>query len=222
MGKNRDIVIAGLITLSIVGAMYYFMFRKKIVMSNKKLSLGKGYKNKKDIILSMPDTKMKEYPLLVVFGGMAYATPEWMYSKIPKDVLYNAIVVIADYETSFTDVKKKYEEYFLKNDIRIKDTSLFGFSAGGLQVQKAYSPDFRLVGMIDSSVSNENSLKKYSDNVILSMNIYNWSTTYDNYKTRYANLKDSIVKGGGKVEDTKKPHADFPNYFFETYKKNII
>lgn len=218
MQKNKDIVIAGLVTLSLIGGMYYLFFRKKTIMSNKKLSLGNS------VIVSVPDTKMSKYPLLVIFGGISYATPEWMYSKIPKDILYKSIVVIAPYNLSYDTVKKKYEDFFAKNNILIKDTSLFGFSAGGLQVQKAYSPDFKLVGMIDPSLRPEYASKKYDKNVILSMNLGNWAGVFSSfdYKKEYANLKDSIAKSGGTVEDIKKPHGDFPNYFFEKYKQKII
>lgn len=187
------------------------------VMSYTKKTLANG------IIVTVPDTKFAKYDLVVVFGGMHYANPEWMLQQIPEELLYSNIFVIAPYTVSFVKLKPIYESYFATNKIQIADKSIMGFSAGGINVHEAYSPEWKFVGLIDPSTRVDYGNRSYGKNTFMSYNIKNWAgvfKTFD-YKAVYPKVEQSIKNSGGFTENISNTHADFPKYFMQKFSKQI-
>jgi hypothetical protein len=212
-----------LITLaSLATATYlFFLFRKK---SKTKTNMSNIKSISGGLILSVPSTKNDNYPLLVMFSGISYATPEWLYKQIPLSVLYNAVVIIAPYSKSYESIKPAIASFISKNNLQISSTSLFGFSAGGLQVQKAYSPSFKFVGMIDPSIRPEYATKAYTSNVALMYNLQNWAGVFKSfdYKKAYASLESNIAQSGGHAENIVEKHPNFPKLFFDKYQEKFM
>ena len=107
-----------------------------------------------------------------------------------------------------------------KNKLLIKNTSVIGFSAGGLNVQKAYNKNFKFIGLIDPSTRAENVKKDYGNNVKMFYNDANWGG-YPQIKSVLPNLADAINKLGGDAEKVNLQHSKIPSYFFNKYKDDI-
>ena len=68
--------------------------------------------------------------VLVVFGGINYATPDWMNSQIPTNIKDNKTIIIKSYNT---DIEEVIEEL---NELNYNNLEVVGFSAGGRNVFK--------------------------------------------------------------------------------------
>ena len=158
-----------------------------------------------------------KYDLVIIFGGMYYATPEWMFSQIPTDGLYKNIVVIAPYTMSFDKAKSIYEPAL--KDYKLKSTSVMGFSAGGLQVQANYSPTWKTAGLIDPSTKSQYLELPFSDNVKMIYNNANWTGNLAGIGTVQTQLEPKIKNKGGYAEKVSIAHEKIPKYFFEKFLK---
>jgi len=207
---KESIIIAGALTvLAFFIVKRFFKSEPQIIKSNTKKVLSDG------VIISIPETKFTKYDLIIIFGGMYYANPEWMYKQIPKEGLYKNIVVIAPYTMSFERAKAIYEPA-LKN-YNIKSTSVMGFSAGGLQVQKNYSPSWKIAGLIDPSTKSQYLELPFSDNVKMIYNNANWGGNLAGIGTVQTKLEPIIKKKGGFAEKVNIAHESIPKYFFEKF-----
>jgi hypothetical protein len=222
--KNKNWIIIGSVamTLSIIG---YFMFKKDDEDSESEdvdINEGNTTEKKSGLIFSKPVTKFK-YPLIYVFGGIEYANPDWMLKQVPSYLLSRAFVVFAPYTSSFDSVKKATEKYLSDNDIEInpKKISITGFSAGGLNVQKALSNDFKLVGLIDPSTRSEYLNLPFSNNAVMSYNDSNW-TGYPSIRATLPKLDKVINDSSGIGEKVNLGHSAIPKYFFNKYKSKMI
>ena len=99
------------------------------------------------------------HTVLVVFGGINYATPEWMDSQIPTHVIDNRTVIIKSYNT---DVEEVIEEL---NELNYDNLEVVGFSAGGRNVFKlAKKIRIDLLGLVDPTVPRSWSLEGFPSN----------------------------------------------------------
>ena len=215
--KNRDKI---LIT-SAVAVLVFFIYKefikketeegnsKEEVKSNTKKTLSSG------VILSIPDTKYKKYNLVIIFGGMYYANPEWMYKQIPSEGLYKNILVIAPYTMNYETAKSIFEPEI--KDLKIDSISVMGFSAGALQVQKNYSPSWKVAGLIDPSTRTEYLNLPFSSNVKMVYNDANWGGKLAGIGTVQTKLEPKIKEKNGYAEKVSIAHENIPKYFFDKF-----
>lgn len=151
------------------------------------------------------------HTVLVVFGGINYATPEWMDSQIPTHVIDNRTVIIKSYNT---DVEEVIEEL---NELNYDNLEVVGFSAGGRNVFKlAKKIRIDLLGLVDPTVPRSWSLEGFPSNSILFFNNDNWNY-YPDIKERQIELKEVMLDNGMMVVEEELNHKDFPKVFFEEY-----
>jgi len=219
--ETKNILIVTAVTLGI-GTLFYLLFRRKesetsinYIMGNTTEQLGNS------IILSLPKTKLESYPLIYVFGGIDYANPKWMLSKTPMDILAKSIVAFVPYTVPFTNANAEVSKYLDKNKIKTKSQSIIGFSAGGLNVQRAMNNNFKFIGLIDPSTRSEYLNLPFGNNIFMVYNDSNWGG-YPSIKSVLPKLDEKINSSGGIAERVKLRHADIPNYFFDKFKEKII
>lgn len=183
---------------------------------------GNTIQKKSNLIFSKPASDFK-YPLVYVFGGIDYANPDWMLKQVPSYLLSRAFIVFAPYTSSFDSVKKATEKYLSDNDIEINPNkiSITGFSAGGLNVQRAYDNNFKLVGLIDPSTRAEYLNIPFTDNTKIVYNDSNW-TGYPNIRATLPQLDKVIAQKGGESQKVNLGHSSIPKYFFDNFKNKII
>src|SRR3989339_467139 len=100
--KKIIIVFFGILILKVA------LTKKTIIPNNKTYNIG-------ELIISIPETEMDSYPVVYVFGGINYATPEWMFSQVPKELLYNTICVFCLYKKSVINAVSEASDFFSKN-----------------------------------------------------------------------------------------------------------
>lgn len=162
--------------------------------------------------------KSIEKSVIFLFGGLHYANTEWMFSQVPSTLLLKHTFVIISHNTSFKTAYNAFQK-FLKRSLKNKEIILIGFSAGAKQVQKIYSPDFKLVGLIDPS-TNINLSKRYSKNTILSYNYSNWNNI-PSVQNELPILQQRIDTAKGITENIDLEHKKFVKYFFKKFICNL-
>jgi len=149
----------------------------------------------------------------VVFGGMSYATPEWMKSQwVAAGLPVDRAVFLAYTSTELANVKKS-------NTI----DKIVGFSAGGTDVWDEImtnSSDYVFMGLIDPSTS-QSVFEKYKDGGLPSQvkslsNSANWSGENAKIGVRLKKLEDN-----GVLTKTSSSHKSIPLEFFKKYKTNL-
>ena len=111
MNKDvKNILIVTAVTLGTFG-LFYLVLRKKKPNSDSDINYIMDNKTEKvgSLIFSTPATKLETYPLIFIFGGINYATPSWMLSQTPKDILAKAIIVFVPYTTSYSSATNRYQ-----------------------------------------------------------------------------------------------------------------
>ena len=218
--KNK-FIIGGAIALAIVSIIVYKTRpRKKDSTMEEDFKLGNTTSKEGDLIFSMPISKFKEYPIVIVFGGISFATPTWIMNEVPKELLSKAIFVFAPYTMSYDTVSSKLNDFIAKNKLLIKDISVIGFSAGALNVQKANRKSFKFIGLIDPSTRSEYVSLPFTNNVKMVYNDANWGTL-PKIKEALPKLAQSVKNAGGDSEKVALAHAKIPSYFFNKYKDQI-
>ena len=205
MNKTLKIVsvVAGLVVIGLL----VFAFRPQ---GNDVIRLG-------DLIISKPKGKFN-YKVMIVWGGLDYANPDWMLSQTPRKVLDGYLLIFAPYNKDMAKIKDKVLPYFDNENINVSNWSLVGFSAGAKQVQKNYSVEYKFVGLIDPSTDSNLANKSYGANTIMTYDIDNWSS-YKSIKGALPILAQNVSSGGGYSENIDQSHKDFVRYFFN---KHII
>tara|TARA_R110001583_G_scaffold57533_1_gene172140 strand:- start:20 stop:523 length:504 start_codon:yes stop_codon:yes gene_type:complete len=153
-----------------------------------------------------------ENTALVVFGGINYATPEWMESQMPTDMI-NDNTIIKSFDTNIDEVIDEL------NELEYNDLQVVGFSAGGYNVFKlAKKVDIDFLGLIDPAIPTDWSLDGFpsGNNSILFFNNDNWGG-YPGIKERQEDLAEEMEDKGMKVVEEDLNHKDFPTVFFEIY-----
>jgi hypothetical protein len=211
--------IGGGITLLIVAIIIYKASRKKedkIIMEE-----GNNLETIGTFIYSYPKTKLETYSLVIVFGGINYANPKWMLNETPKNLLSKAIFVFVPYTTSYVDAKKQIDNQLSTKGIKVGGISVMGFSAGGLNVQKAPQNAFKFIGLIDPSTRSEYVSLPFTNNVKMVYNDANWGSL-PKIKDILPKLAQSVKNSGGDSEKVSLSHAKIPAYFFNKYKDQIV
>lgn len=141
---------------------------------------------------------------LIIWGGMHYATPDWMDKQIPEWMWSRYEIIIYPYGTPLPTY---YDP---------KTTGLIGFSAGGLDVLKNYKKDYAFIGLIDPSTREKFVNLDYGPNTYMMYNQKNWGTS-NKFMTSVGN---KINLCGGTAVSLPMKHKDIPAHFFNTYFKN--
>lgn len=169
-----------------------------------------------NLIVSIPTSNSTSYPMLIVFGGIDYATHIWMYNQINATILSKYVVVTANYINQFGGVKQKADEFVASKNIKTTTVSITGFSAGALSIQDVYAPNFSLVGLIDPSTRSKYQSVSYGANTVMVYNDSNWGG-YPEIKALLPPLSNKIRAGGGIGEQVSLQHNQIPKYFFDKY-----
>jgi len=209
--KNKLVYVSILVTCALV----YIAFKiKKTIPApvtnateSKKITIG-------NTIISFPISVEKTYDIFYVFGGMDYATPNWMYKQIPEELFLNKIFVIAPYTKSFSETKKTLEDFLKKNSFKANKISIAGFSAGALNVQDNYNKSYEFVGLIDPSNRVSHLNINFGKNVYMFYNPNNWGY-YPRIKSDMVKIAQNIKNSGGYTELVSLSHPNIPKYFFE-------
>jgi hypothetical protein len=216
---NSRYYIGGLITIAIISFVVYKSRTKK----EDKITMEEGntLEDVGKFIYSYPKTKLESYNLVIVFGGINYANPKWMLEQTPKDLLSKAVFVFVPYTTPYTDAKKQIDNYLATKKIKTNSVSVLGFSAGGLNVQKANLKDFKFVGLIDPSTRAEYVNLPFTNIAKMVYNDANWGSL-PKIKEALPKLAQSVKNAGGDSEKVNIAHAKIPSYFFNKYKDQIV
>ncbi len=70
-------------------------------------------------IASIPSGAQGSLPLVVLFGGASYATPEWMLQQIPSNYFARALVYIVPQRTGFNAAKAAYSLFLPEKAYRL-------------------------------------------------------------------------------------------------------
>jgi hypothetical protein len=161
----------------------------------------------KNIIISEPPFPTRDNSVCVVFGGINYATPQWMMSQVPKNLLDKKTFAFAPYTSNINEVESEL------NGKQIK--SVLGFSAGGHKVWPLCGK-YDFVGLIDPS-TKESYVKNYFINdkrVIMMFNNKNWGG-----KLEYigkAQMQAQQIMGGNAIK-VDLGHSKIPEAFFKRF-----
>jgi hypothetical protein len=215
-------VIIGVTLAAVIGIGLYEFFKSRRKKMRDKTPIENSYLTKSlssGILLTIPNSKWAKYDIIYLWGGINYATPSWMLSKVPKKLLLSNIFAVIPYNVTLDAARKIVEPYLAENGYAIADTSIMGFSAGALPVQENYSPDFKFVGLIDPSTRVSYSNKIYGSNTYMSYWLNNWAGVFSSfdYKAIYPKLEQSVKNSGGFAENIKLAHDKFPAYFMEKF-----
>lgn len=214
-------IIAFGVTFAILGLVYYRILKGKKpkdtnnnvpeVMDNSKTDLSKG------VIVSLPATNFPNNELVIIWGGISYATPSWIYTQIPKQALYKYVIVIAPYNLPLSALEGVYKPFLEQKKVNVSSVSIIGFSAGGLQVQNAYSDKYKLVGLVDPSTRANFLQLPFGSNTKMVYNERNWGGNLQTIKELLPKLAKTVSDKGGLSERLDLKHADIPKHFFEKF-----
>jgi hypothetical protein len=180
----------------------------------------------KEIRLSLPQKKQKKYPVILLFGGLDYATPDYMLEHCPQYLLSRCIVaaVPCAYQKGrgFKHYISQIESWMSKEQYSMSKLTVCGFSGGAADALQAKHPQLQFLGLIDP----EPILPKTTA-VPLTLAYYrqNWAgNEVYGEKSNFAHFSRLdlwVRRHGGKAEEVKIPHEKFPTYFLYKHRKKI-
>lgn len=178
--------------------------------------------NGKTVIATLPKAKYGRYDVIIVWGGMRYATPKWMMEQMPKELFYTHIVVLADYRLNWNVLKPIYDGFMKSKHLSnvVNSTSIAGFSAGGYDVYDNYNQNYRVVGLIDPSTRSSYSKLPFTSNTKMVYNDRNWGS-YQSIKNALPLVANAINEKGGFAEKVSISHKEIPKYFFNKFKNDF-
>ena len=141
---------------------------------------------------------------IIIWCGMYYVTPQWMNKQLPSYLKTQYEVYMVPYGTPL---------HKIKHNIDPRTTALIGFSAGGLDVFKNYSPDYAFIGLIDPSTKPHYNQLKYTNNVHMVYDVSNWG----NINKNLPSAAKAVINGGGEAIHIDMGHSEIPKYFFIKY-----
>ncbi len=180
------------------------------------------------IIITYPEVNSRKLPLIMIFGGIDYATPEFMMKNTPQTYFENAILVFAPCKMvgglGFKFYKKQVDHFLSKNKLKFKNFSVCGFSGGGPDALETYGEEINIIGLMDPSP--ELPVKKPTfKKIINEYNVENWHDNSPEYKQtmekKFSDLADFTRDAGGEPIDNTLEHSLFPKYFLYRY-RNIL
>lgn len=219
--ENKKLITYSAISLAITSIFVYLLYKMKKSSKEEVDTPSTDYTKEtyKDYVVSKPNGK-ESVNVVIVYGGINYANPEWMFKQVPKEVLLRNLMFIAPYTTSATQVSKDLDAYLSKNNLEKKSLSVIGFSAGGNNAQSSYSDKLRFFGLIDPSTKEQWLSINFGKNAHMVYNNSNWGS-YPSIKSIQPKIASKIDKAGGMVESVDMSHKDIPKYFFNSH-SNLI
>ena len=219
-------VLIGTAIVSAIILIGYVMFKGKLPKKSKTTAPAPHFltnKTTKRIITNPADQEKTKRNIIVVYGGISYATPNFMYDQLAnstaKDLLLTNHCIFVPYNSTWNNVKDSLQQ--IQTKYSTGEISLVGFSAGGLDVIENYTKDYKVVGLIDNSTNNAALKVNYGKNVIMVYNTKNWGG-YLKIKALLPKLATKIKQAGGIAEQVNLSHKKIPSYFFETYKHKFL
>lgn len=150
-----------------------------------------------DLIINEP-ANPKDNTYALIFGGMHYAKPKWMFEQLPDNIKNSKNIIIAPYTTSLSSVLDKFKD--------VKISSVSGFSAGGKQAFEAIGR-YSFIGLIDPSVpSSALSITNFGNSKM----IYNTTWRKSSVEKVAKNMGDDAIK-------VSSGHKDIPKEFFDKF-----
>lgn len=143
---------------------------------------------------------------IIIWGGMYYATPEWISKQIPQWMWSRYEIYIAPYGTKLSNIA----------NVNPQTTALIGFSAGGMDVLKNYSHEYALCVLLDPSTRSKYALIEYGPNTLMFYNAENWG----NMNKNLTSVANRINETGGNAVSLDFQHAEIPKYFFDHFKSD--
>jgi len=171
------------------------------------------------------DPENDSAPMVVLYGGLMGWEYDWLIPRIPLDLKQNVTFVLpAHYLVDCSLCLKEAHSEVSKD--RVSSYSLCGFSRGGINVYKYLKlADWKILGLIDPSAPR---MGGYADSVLDSNKgkircaywLQNWAKAdyYPKIVSFHKHLSDINAE---MVDDIKTPHAQMPNFFFETYRSDF-
>lgn len=174
-------------------------------------------------IVTVPDTEFKKYDVVVVYGGLHYATPKWMLEQVSKntpELLFSNIFVFVPYSVSLETTESIIRKALAGK--QAKAYSLIGFSKGGENVvlSKNYRK-WRFVGLIDPSIGWNYVNRSWGKETHFTYGSKEMMDIYEKNGGRYSKLKAIVKKGGGHAEKSVTNHKTAPANFFTQFRKKI-
>jgi|688.fasta_scaffold297072_2 hypothetical protein len=194
----------------VYGKLTDIAYRKEYGKPFKTTNTNANTKNRGRFIISEPNNATDK-TVAVVFGGISYATPAWMKSQVPKELLNKKTFVFAPHTSSIDEVQKAIGNK--------KITSVMGFSAGGHKVWPL-AGQYNFVGLIDPStkISYIDAYPINNKSVVMMFNNSNWTNGYPHI----AEAQKSAAKlMGSNAIKTSSGHASIPAEFFGKFINKI-
>ena len=160
-----------------------------------------------NVIISEPPFPTHDNSVCVVFGGINYATPEWMMKQVPKELLDKKTFAFAPYTSNIQSVEEQLQGKQIK--------SVVGFSAGGHKVWPLCGK-YEFVGLIDPS-TKESYVKNYFINdkrVVMMFNPKNWGGKLVDIGKMQVKAKQIM---GGNAIRVDMGHSQIPSAFFKRF-----
>ena len=169
------------------------------------------------------------YDLLLVFGGMYYATPQFMMEQSPRELFDKCVLVFAPCRyTGGPGGKaalKRALDWCEKQKLDIRRISVCGFSGGGSDALEVEDSRLYVLGLIDPEpkLPAEPKALEAASKIFLSYRKLNWSgnPSYGEV-VKFAPFEDlSLVvrRAGGRSAETEIRHKDYPKFFLYKYRK---
>ncbi len=106
-------------------------------------------------IVTVPKAANGALPIVVVIGGLYYATREWMKQEMPSNFFDTHILAFANHGTLYQKgIKPEIEAAMAKGGAKGYYKALLGFSKGGERIEAAKNDEkWSFLGMIDPVVT---------------------------------------------------------------------
>lgn len=231
MQKTTKIFIVTLI-LFLVAVALFILFASKAKSSSditKNPNFIPGHSQLTDpqfpVTATKPNTPLDKYDVLIVFGGINYATSGWMEENTPDSIKEKYLVYYLPWNYA---INHKDTLLSVFKQLPAKSFSFAGFSAGGKSVMKVmdhYTSAGITADSIEGSPINKFILMDpsiYRD-LIDSLNYSKTVMTYGSsgmiglYGDIYPDLDQKIKEDGGKSEKHSKSHNWFVPYTLDKY-----
>tara|TARA_R110002020_G_scaffold309888_3_gene525779 strand:- start:2251 stop:2817 length:567 start_codon:yes stop_codon:yes gene_type:complete len=172
----------------------------------------------KNIIATIPATKLGKYDVVFVWGGLEYAYPSWMLKQLPDELFYANILFFIPYNIKWKDVQPIYKNFLTDRHLinSISKKSIIGFSEGAMEVYRNYTKRLKFVGLIDPISKNTYTKISFNQNTHLIYNPSNWQSSPITEKS-LPNLAQHIQDNNGTVECVEMNHKNIPSYFFSKF-----
>ena len=182
----------------------------------------KGYSEHKhkSVIVTIPEGSAKSYPILMIYGGLRYATREWMMKQIPSSYFKSHILVFANWGSTYASKAGPHHKEVLKREC-VSGTykGLIGFSKGGNPVARGKNDEsWGNIGLIDPEITGYT--KGFSTNVYMVWNTWGGKSEKVDARARF-HRKIKAGKEPGDSVRLKISHADMVSAFFSKYGSNF-